>query len=810
MGKRPPKNANPGGGKKKKRSRVQRDYDDGDDVMVDSAPPKGRGPRETQGRMEALRTRWTRVREASYLQAQAKRFEKPKPAPKPKGKTQTQRRTERRRAALGEAPARSWPTKREVRAQAAGGVAFEDAAAELGIGARGEDDDGDVPEEASESEEEEDGEEEEEAEVDEDAEQEEGIEVEEEEEEEDEEEEEEEDFDDDDDGGDGDDAARDRAAAMDRQFGAALGAAEVAALGARRAGRDYAAVGAGSGAARNWSASPGSDLGGLEHLESEERRLGAAVRAALGAPSTTQRALLRSLGAYRDVLATCVTPSGDTAREPLLRATLAHAVDHVLRSQARQRRHDRKAADADAAPVEARKGIARSAPLEAPEPTERFKTLLDDGADSGADGGAPRDQGLTRARVLVLVPTRKAALEVCETLAELCGGATSRLGRLRRECGPGDDDDEGGAKKREGPPDWEAVFGGNCDDDASVGVALVPGKRRACKFFADYERNGADVVVATPLNVRLAAERAERPCLDHLGSVELVVLDMADVLLYQNWDHVERALGACNGPPSAVDADVSRVREPYLDGHGAACRQLVALSRFADARLRSLVDAPGPGSLRNRAGAVRLAAPPTADGASGLGLAAAREGEHVFQSLRASAPARAADAKVRYFRDDVLSPQFVQSLRDDSRDDRTLVYCASYPEFVACRAALRAKGAPFLAIHEYSRGSEVSRARSRFFHGEQRLLLYSGRAHFYHRYRVRGATNFVFVSPPDHAHFYPELLDLAKRADEPTRSLCLYTRFDALALERVLGATRAAACLRKDAHAGNHAHVFTS
>ncbi|KAH8089997.1 U3 snoRNA binding protein [Aureococcus anophagefferens] len=608
MGKRPPKNANPGGGKKKKRSRVQRDYDDGDDVMVDSAPPKGRGPRETQGRMEALRTRWTRVREASYLQAQAKRFEKPKPAPKPKGKTQTQRRR-------GAAP-------RGARR----------GAGALGIGARGEDDDGEVPEEASGSEEEEDGEEEEEAEVDEDAEEEEGI-------------------------------------------------------------------------------------------------------------------------------------------------------------EARQRRHDRRVADTAAAPVEARKGVAVRAAGGA-EPTERFKTLLDDGADGGADGGAPRDQGLTRAR--------------------LCGGATSRLGRLRRECGPGDDDEEGGATKREGPPDWEAVFGGNCDDDASVGVALVPGKRRACKFFADYERNGADVVVATPLNVRLAAERAERPCLDHLGSVELAVLDMADVLLYQNWDHVERALGACNGPPSAVDADVSRVREPYLDGHGAACRQLVALSRFADARLRSLVDAPGPGSLRNRAGAVRLAAPPTADAASGLGLAAAREGEHVFQSLRASAPARAADAKVRYFRDDVLSPQFVQSLRDDSRDDRTLVYCASYPEFVACRAALRAKGAPFLAIHEYSRGSEVSRARSRFFHGEQRLLLYSGRAHCYHRYRVRGATNFVFVSPPDHAHFYPELLDLAKRADEPTRSLCLYTRFDALALERVLGATRAAACLRKDAHAGNHAHVFTS
>ena len=65
---------------------------------------------------------------------------------------------------------------------------------------------------------------------------------------------------------------------------------------------------------------------------------------------------------------------------------------------------------------------------------------------------------------------------------------------------------------------------------------------------------------------------------------------------------------------------------------------------------------------------------------------------------------------------------------------------------------------------------------------------------------MRGASNYVFVSPPDHAHFYSELLSLA-RDDEATgaapTALCLYTRFDALALARVLGDARARACLKR-------------
>jgi hypothetical protein len=39
-------------------------------------------------------------------------------------------------------------------------------------------------------------------------------------------------------------------------------------------------------------------------------------------------------------------------------------------------------------------------------------------------------------------------------------------------------------------------------------------------------------------------------------------------------------------------------------------------------------------------------------------------------------------------------------------------------------------------VSEYSRDSEISRGRSRFFHGQKDILLFSGRAHFF-RYAAR-------------------------------------------------------------------------
>lgn len=51
------------------------------------------------------------------------------------------------------------------------------------------------------------------------------------------------------------------------------------------------------------------------------------------------------------------------------------------------------------------------------------------------------------------------------------------------------------------------------------------------------------------------------------------------------------------------------------------------------------------------------------------------------------------------------------------------------------------------AISEYTEGPDVTAARSRFFHRRVRILLYTERAHFYHRHRLRGIKVGVWQGP---------------------------------------------------------------
>ena len=46
--------------------------------------------------------------------------------------------------------------------------------------------------------------------------------------------------------------------------------------------------------------------------------------------------------------------------------------------------------------------------------------------------------------------------------------------------------------------------------------------------------------------------------------------------------------------------------------------------------------------------------------------------------------------------------------------------------------------ASFVGLSEYTKTSDVSRGRSHFFHSRKRIMLYTERCHFYHRYRIRG------------------------------------------------------------------------
>jgi U3 small nucleolar RNA-associated protein 25 len=95
-------------------------------------------------------------------------------------------------------------------------------------------------------------------------------------------------------------------------------------------------------------------------------------------------------------------------------------------------------------------------------------------------------------------------------------------------------------------------------------------------------------------------------------------------------------------------------------------------------------------------------------------------------------------------------------------------------------------------VTEYSRHTETSRARARFLQGRKPIMLYTGRAHFFFRHFIKGARHVIFLGLPDVPEFYSQLVNqlndgLDKDEDTTTSSLALFTKYDAFALERIVG-----------------------
>ena len=130
----------------------------------------------------------------------------------------------------------------------------------------------------------------------------------------------------------------------------------------------------------------------------------------------------------------------------------------------------------------------------------------------------PRDQGLTRPKVLILLPFRHSALQVVQTLTSLLmppgqvqpqrllplawtftliglQGHVHNHRRFLREFG--EEKEVPGTAKVPKPSSYTAMFAGNTDDCFRVGVAV---RGKVLRLFADFY--SADIILASPLGLR--------------------------------------------------------------------------------------------------------------------------------------------------------------------------------------------------------------------------------------------------------------------------------------------------------------------
>lgn len=391
-----------------------------------------------------------------------------------------------------------------------------------------------------------------------------------------------------------------------------------------------------------------------------------------------------------------------------------------------------------------------------------------------------RDQGFVRPRVLIVLPFRDSAYRVINMLMDLLNpkekASTVNYKRFIDEF---TGDSLHFPKRNPKPEDYEQTFSGNTEDTFRIGISLT---KKSMKLYAPFY--SSDILIASPLGLRLiigAPGEKDREY-DFLASIELLILDQMELFLAQNWDHLLYMFDHLHlQPQSRQNTDFSRVRSWCLNGWSKFYRQTLLFSSYDLPEFRSLFN----NRCRNYSGKVRTANIVQ----RGSIRHVVTEVPQVFHRIEVKSLESSFDTRFEYFTNTIL-PQFKSATLA-----HCMIYVPSYFDYVRIRNYFKKEEINFTQICEYTKDNKISRARTLFYHGGAHFLLYSERAHFFRRMRIKGVRHIIMYQPPMWHNFYPEMINLMQDVNQNPNDdvvknstvTVIYTKYDMLQLSAIVG-----------------------